>query len=59
MQEHRAPNVVVVPSGEVFEWDCPFCGKTHKTVLKPPAMSGCSRTKRKVQLIELPNKQKG
>jgi hypothetical protein len=51
------PNVVVVPAGEVFEWDCPYCGRTHKTVLKPPVVTGCSRVVGNVRLIALPVKK--
>ena len=51
------PVAVAVPAGEVWEWDCPHCGKSHKTVLKPPGDVLCTTDwESEVRLVALPVK---
>ena len=52
----KVPRVVVVPRGEIFEWDCPHCGRTHKTVMKPPVVVCCKNDHKEVRLVALPIK---
>ena len=54
--KRKIPRVVVVPNGEVFEWDCPHCGRTHKTVLKPPVETFCKEQDKDVYLVEMPQR---